>query len=148
MANEARINCGLYIRKTSSDGTKILIDYRGGPESYQADVDGTKGPTPGSFQVPTYGTTVSLSQLSTPGLAFIHNQDSTNFVELGIRDPNTGVFYPFMELLPGEACVLRFSRNLLEGYTNTGTGTTGQVNQLHAKANTSPVQLEVNAFEK
>lgn len=146
MANEARLNISMSIRKVSSGGVvQLRHDVR---EAFVATVTGTKGPTPGSIAVDLDGTDIVFSELITPGLCRLTNQDATNFVEVGIRDPATGLFYPVIELLPGETFVVRLSRNLQEDYTNTGTGTSGPINYLHAKANVAAVNLLVEAFEQ
>lgn len=139
MANEARINSSLQI-KTGN------LDYQSRPTAFQATVTGAKGPTPGAIAVSTAGTDVDLSELSTPGLCFITNIDSTNYVTYGIWDGAT--FYPLGELLPGECYVLRLSRSLTQEY-GTGTGTTGtNINRLRLKANGATANIRVEAFEK
>jgi hypothetical protein len=109
MANEATVQSSLTVRKLS--GSRPLIDQRLGGQ-FQADVAGTKGPSPGAVTVTTSGTDVDLSELTQPGLVVFSNQDATNYVEVGIREPGTSTFYPFLELLPGESYAMRFSRNL------------------------------------
>lgn len=145
MANEAQIRVSLRIRKTS--GSLVLIDYPGNA-NFLGDVPSTKGPAPGAFTVTTAGTDVDFSQLTQPGLAMLRNLDTTNYVEYGIRDPATRVFYPIGEILPGEGWPIRFTRNLLEDYfPSTGTGTTGQINKVHFKAHRAPVVVSVECFE-
>ena len=147
MANEARIQSSLAIRKIS--GSLTLIDYRGtDPSAFQADVTGTKGPVPGALTVPTTGKIVDLTELTIPGLCELHNMDATNYVEYGIYDPQIDVFYPLGELLPGEKYTIRFSRNLAEEYTSTGTGTTAATNKFMLKAQNAACDVYVGAFEK
>jgi len=148
MADEARIQSYLQIRKNS--GTITLIDYRSGPTVFQATVTGTKGPVPGALTVPTTGKIVDLSELTTPGFVFLHNLDSdtSNYVEFGIYDPQTDVFYPLGELNAGESTVFKFSRNLLEEYTGTGTGTSAATNQFMLKSFNASAVVTVEAFEK
>ena len=142
MANEATVQASLRIRKGH-------IDHKSFPSQFRATVDGTKGPSPGAVTISTEGTDVLFGELTTPGLATIQNIDTTNYVEYGIVDPVTRTFYPLGEILPGEIYPIRFSRNLREAYyPSTGTGTTGEVNALHFKANTADVIVVVNAFEK
>lgn len=145
MANEARVSAGLTIRKTS--GTVTLLDYRRSP-TFNADVTGSKGPTPGALTIPTGGKVVSLEELSTPGLCLVTNNDATAYVEYGVLDVGADIFYPFGELLPGEATVFRFSRNFQEEYVGTGTGTTSQGNRLFMKAHGNDAVVTVEAFEK
>lgn len=149
MSSEATVRCSLRIRKTSSDIT--LIDYNSQPSAFVTDVDGTKGPTPGAISASIYGTDVDLSQLTVPGLCRIMNQDDTNWVEVGIWDPELLKFYPLMELLPGESYVLRLSRQLGSEFAEgagTGTGTTGpDTNRLRIRANNAACNVLVDAFE-
>lgn len=143
MANEAIITTVLRIDKGN-------LHYQSQPGSFTANIDAAKpkGPVPGAIAVATAGTDISLSQLDTPGLVHLRNLDDTNFVEWGIRIPATSKFVPIGELLPGESFVLRLSRNLLEEYTNTGTGTSAQILFLHFKADTASVNVLIEAFEK
>lgn len=148
MADEATVITTLNIRKT--DGALVVLEYQSRPGQFRADVDGTKGPVPGAFTVLRTGTIVDLSQLTTPGLYRIMNMssDEENYIEYGIYDPQTDVFTPWGELLAGESYVGRFSRNLLEEYSGTGTGTTGATNKVMLKSfNASAVAL-LEAFEK
>lgn len=140
MANEISVQSSLRV-------TADNVQWNGRPVSFQADMTGRIGPTPGSVIVPTAGVEISLAQLTQPGMVQFTNQDETNYVEVGIREPATGYFYPFLELLPGESYVMRFSRNLLEEYQGTGTATSAPTNQLWAKANSDSVSLFVGAFE-
>lgn len=146
MANEARVQSGLYIRKTS--GALILLEYQSRPSAFLADVSGTKGPSPGAIRVPIAGVDISFPELTTPGLCWLHNLDATNYVEVGIYVPATLTFFPLLELMPGECYTVRLSRNLLEQYAGSGTGTTGSINKLRLKANTAPCNVRVDAFEK
>lgn len=148
MSSEATVRVSLTIIKTSAEGSIPLLDYSSRPAAFNVDVTGTKGPTPGAFSVDTLGVDCDLSELTTPGLCRIMNQDETNYVEFGIFDPQTNVFYPLGEVGPGESYVLKLSRNILEEYSGTGTGTTGPTNTLRFKANTAEVNVLVEAFEK
>jgi hypothetical protein len=141
MANEARLSVGLQI---SADNLR----YQSQPTAFAADVTGRKGPTPGAITAPVGGKAVDLGELITPGLCRLMNVDSTNYVEVGIWDPGTDVFYPLVELLPGESFVIRLSRNIQEEYVGTGTGTTGPGNRLFVKANFADCVVLVEAFEK
>lgn len=146
MANEARVTNSLSIRKQS--GTVIQIDYQSRPNSFSVDVTGTKGPVPGAVAISTGGTDVSFAELTTPSLCRIHNQDATNYVEYGIWEPATSTFYPFGEIGPGETYILKLSRNFLEEYSGTGTGTTAPTNTFRMKANGAACNVLVEAFEK
>lgn len=142
MADEASIRSSLQI-------TKGEIEYRSNPTQFLADVTGSKGPTPGAVTVTTAGTDIDFSELTTPALCRIQNQDSTNFVEYGIWDPEGNTFYSLGEILPGETYVLRLSRFLQEEFgTAAGTGTTGaDTNRLRFKAQVASINVLVEAFE-
>lgn len=143
MADEATIRCSLHVVKGS-------LVYQSNPTGFRADVNGAKGPTPGAIAVPLTGVAVSFSELTTPGLCRLMNLEAAggNYFEFGIRDPGLNVFYPLGEVLPGESYVLRLTRNLLEEYSGTGTGTTTPGNQFWLKANGAALTALVEAFEK
>ena len=147
MADEARITVGMQIRKTS-DGITVM-DVRKS-SSFSVDVSGTKGPSPGAITALVTGTVVDLSQLTIPGLVWITSldDDEGNYVEYGIYDPQLDVFYPLGEVGPGESWPLKFTRNLLEEYSNTGTGTTAATNKFMVKAFNASAIVSVEAFEK
>ncbi len=147
MANEARVTAGLQILKRRSTDNRPLIQYNGQPSTFLVDVDGTKGPVPGSISVALAGTDVDLSELTQPGLCKMTNQDDENYVEYGIREPSTTTFYPLGEIGPGESYVIKLSRNLQEEYQGVGTATSAATNFLHFKANTAPVNVLIEAFE-
>lgn len=133
MANEATVRTSLQIRKTS--GQTTLLEYASQPSGFLATVTGTKGPTPGAMLASTTGTDVSLTQLTTPGLCRIMNQDVTNFVEVGIFD-GVITFYPLMKLLAGESYVFRLSADVEAGAAT-----------LRIRANTAAVNVLVECFE-
>lgn len=148
MSNEAQVRAGLTIRKVDPTTGIIQIAYNGGRGAFQATVTGAKGPSPGAFTADTDGTDVDFSNLQTPGLALFRNLDLTNFVTYGIRDPESDLFFPLGEILPGEEYVFRLSRNLQEQQVGTSTGTSGgSTNRLHFRADTAPVNVSVEAFE-
>lgn len=142
MSNEATVISNLKI-------VAGKIQYQSLPQSFSADVTGRKGPTPGAVTATVGGTLIDLSQLDQPGLCRLQNLDSTNWVEVGMLDPETQKFYPLLELLPGESFVVRLSRNLAEEYdTGTGTGTTAVgVNRLMVRANAQSCVVSIEAFE-
>lgn len=142
MANEAQLRVSLSIRTGN-------LSYQSSPTAFLGDVIGSKGPTPGAISVSTAGTQVDLSQLTTPGYYRFANLDETNYVEYGIYDPQTHVFYPFGEILPGESYVGRFSRNVQEEYLGPGTGTHAgtESNRLMFLAHGASVNVLVEAFE-
>ena len=151
MADEAKIQTSLQIRKTNTAGDVVEQEYRSQPTSFTADVASTQGPTPGSFLVSTAGTDVDLTGLTTPGLARFQNQDDANYVQVGMWDPEGVRFYPMLELLPGETFVVRLSRDIEEEYGtgDPGTGTAGaSTNRLRFKAIAGDCQCKVEAFGK
>lgn len=76
----------------------------------------------------------SKSSLSSLGVTYFHNLDSTNFVELGRFDATT--FHPLVRINPGEEWPMRLS-NL------TTSGTTG----LYARADTAAVEIQFRIQE-
>ena len=142
MADEAVVHSSLQIQ--ASSGT---LNYRSNPSAFIADVDGSKGPTPGAITVAITGTSISLAELTTPGFCRVQNlddTDSTNYVLLGIYDGAS--FFPLMELLPGEFFVFRLWREF--GSEFVGTGTPADNNVLRAMAVGGAVDLLVEAFER
>lgn len=147
MAKEARIQASLTIRKVSTNGITQL-DYRSNPSTFNADVSGTKGMSPGGLTIPVGGEAINFGELETPSLCWMMNQDDTNYVTYGIWDVLNNVFYPLGELLPGECTVIRLSRSLEQEYVGTGTGTTGPDNRFFMKADTADVNVVIHAFEQ
>lgn len=143
MADEVQVRSSLFIKKSN-------LQYQSPKTAYKTDMDAAtpKGPTPGAITVTTYGTDVSLAELTEPGWCEIINLDTTNYVEVGVYDPETDVFTPHDELGPGESYVRKLSRNFREEYDGTGTGTTSATNRLRIKANTASCVVIVNAFER
>ncbi len=146
MANEVTIRSSLTVRKLS--GSTVLLQYQSQPSAYLADMDGTFGPSPGALQVDNDGTDVDLSQFTTPGFCYIQNLSDEGYIEYGIYDPELDIFYPIGECLPGEGYVFRFSRNILEQYGPTGTGTTAATNRFRVKGVDGATAVLVAAFER
>lgn len=140
MSDEANITASLRI-------TKDNLQYTSEPGTYTADVTGTKGPTPGAIDVPVTGADVDLSELTIPGFCVLQNLDETNFVTYGIKDPETLIFYPLGELLPGEVNLLRLARDIGQE-EGTGAGTGNQSNTFHFIADTDSCNVVISAFEK
>jgi hypothetical protein len=129
---------------------KGLLNYSPPPTQFYANMAGYKGPTPGSITVTTAGTTVNLSQLTTPGgICILWNTDPVNYVEYGIIDPAfPGKWDPFLEILPGESYQHRLSRRLgSQESTGTGTHPIGSGVLFHMKAVGGPVDMIVFAFD-
>lgn len=145
MANEASIRSGFSIRKIS--GSVTQLDVTTGNSSFQVDVNGAKGPVPGAITATLVGTDVDFSELDTPGLCRISNQDATNFVTVGIWDPESAKFYPYKDIKPGESWVERLSARL-QGEYGTGVGSIGpNTNTLRIQADTAPCSVLVEAYE-
>jgi len=117
--------------------------------SYQDDQSGVGGPTPGSFLATTGGTIVNLSELTVPGWCSIINYDADNFITVGVWLHDQGYFAPFMEIPAGKYAHLKLSRFLNQefDFTGTGTGTTGELNELMVVADTANCEVSVEAFE-
>ena len=127
MANEIKVSGGLQYANGASQ-------FNASPSSFRADQAVKKGPTPGAITVTTGGVTISLAELTTPGISHFVNTDPTNYVQYGLYISST--FYPFGELKPGEAYPLRLARDLLTA--NGGAAV------LQFKANTGSCLCMVN----
>ena len=138
MSDEATIRASLQI-------TNGNLNYRSYPTDFYADVTGKKGPVPGAVTVPVLGTDINFSELTTPAWCRIANLDETNYVTVGILDPD-GDFYPLLEILPGEFQVVRLSRFLSQSW-GVGTATSDTGCTLHLRADTAPCIALVEAFE-
>lgn len=141
MANEVQITCSIR-------GVVGGLQLRGPePSKFSANLSVIDGPTPGAFPVSTSGTDIDFSKLTTPGLCAIQNLDATNYITVGVYEPDTDMYYPFLELLPGEVYVIRLARFLNRESTGTGT-MVGYNARLQARANTATCWLRVDAYEK
>ena len=148
MSNEATIQVSIRIYKTdTTDPTIVLLDENRSA-GYSLDVEGSKGPTPGSFTIPTAGVSIDLSELVNHGLVWIHNQSPTYKVAIGIKDPDSGNFFPMLEFLPGMRLPLYLSEDVGEQYSGSGTATGTANNTLFAKAFGGPATLQVLAYER
>lgn len=148
MAREQRITIGLNIRDTETE-----FQYRSPwPNSYFVDLTTSNpvGPSPGTIAVPAEGIDIDLSTFTTPGLCEVYNESTSGYVTIGIKDPETDVFYPFLEVGPLEKYVVKLSRDISEEHgTGSGTGTVGgNTNTMHAKSSTGTSYLFVGAFER
>jgi len=143
MSDEARARVSLEIANGN-------LNYRSYPTDYNTDVTGQKGPTPGAITITVYGEDVSFSELVSPGLCMLTNQDDTETVDYGIHDPESDKFYPLGEIRAGEKYLLRFSEDLGGEYpgAGTGTGTSGpKTNAFRLRSRTGDCIVLVEAFE-
>lgn len=97
MANEISVNLSMRVQ----NGAMLEVIQPGAISINQATVG---GPSPGYVTIGTSEESVSLSELSTLGYAFIQNLGPTNFVRWGF---STGVYGG--RLNAGESAVLRLN---------------------------------------
>jgi len=146
MANEITLRSSLQIRQGS-------LFYQSQPSGFNANMAGSRGPSPGYLTAKQPGTPVDLSQLAKlGGWAVIYNMDPadgrTSFLEVCVYDPDTNELYPFAELLPGENFPIRLSRYLGSEFgLHTGTGPTGSGVKLYLKGVGADVGARVDAFD-
>lgn len=141
MADEITVRVSIRVSK----GT---LYHQSNPTAFTADMAGTGGPSPGTIVATTAGTDVYFTGLTEPGVCTMQNYDPDNFVQVGIYEPTGAVFYPMLEILPGEIWPMRLSRNLFEQYSGSGTGTSPQENKLRIKADVASCKVQVNAFDR
>lgn len=140
MADEIRVTTQLNVTNSPVNETRSDVSII---------TQVTKGAhSPGEVTVATTGTDISLSQVGIPGVCRVKNLDTTNFVEIGVKEPSTGFFYPMLEVGPGEGYVFKLSRNIRQEYTGTGTGTSAGTNTMHAKANTGACRVVFDIFPR
>ena len=150
MANEWSVRAGIQLGRNAQT-------YRTTPGAYNANFNGSVGPVPGSFIVPTYGIDVDLSKITTlGGLCEISNIDNTavagtpqvgNPVHYGIRDTSTGKVYMTFMIWPGETHIVRLSTFLFNEISGTSSGTTGSGVVLHMIAPDGAATVKVMAFD-
>lgn len=143
--NEISVRTSLYIKNGS-------LNYQNKPTSFQANMAGTAGPTPGAITVTSGGTKIDLSQLDTlGGMCRVMNLDATYNIEVGVYEISSGKFFPLMLLLPGETYVFRLSDRLSREFIDTGTGSVGNTTYFWAKVagphGTPSCKLLVEAFD-
>jgi hypothetical protein len=145
MSNEIQVRSSLRVKNGNRD-------YRSNPTSFQRNqvASSPAGETPGEVTITTSGTDISLSHLTEAGACWFHNVDTVNFVTLGIYDPDTLVFYPFLEVGPGECYPVILSRRIGYQYPGAGTATSGGGSspRLRGKADTASCKVVVHAFDR
>jgi hypothetical protein len=142
MSDEATIRQSIQI---SIGGRNI---YRPAAASFKRDVSTAKGPSPGSVTATAGGVDVDLSHLTVPGLCHIINYSTTDYLEYGVYDSSSGVFYPLGEVAAETEYVFEFSRNLFDEFLGTGTSPAASNNKFRVRGGNSVVECCVNAFEK
>lgn len=114
MSNEiyaaATLKCtkGTYPAAFSSGGASVARRF-------------TMSGTNQSFGIASIGTgsheAIPITDIGTPGFAFFHNLDTTNYVEIG--SDTTGTFRPFAKLKPGQFCLVPLA---IAPYAKANTG--------------------------
>lgn len=120
----------------------------GQPASFRMNMDSVQGPTPGFVTVPTTGVDLDLSALSSFGVCRIRNLDETNDIIYGIKEPSSGFFYPIGKVRPGHHWWIDLADELLQEFTNTGTGTSAATNKFHIRAKNAACKAIVDAYGK
>lgn len=140
MANEITVQTSLVINSGN-------LSWRSPVQTFRDDLTTAtpKGPSPGAVTVPTTGVDISLAEFTTPGWMDVYNNSPSYHVDVGIHDGS--LFHPLIEVGPGRKATFKLSRNLFEEHTISGTGTTGNINTLHAKAYGGSANVVFNGFE-
>ncbi len=146
MADEATVTGRLDV----SNSTTEVQFHDPTPQSFSADVAGTKGPSPGTVECAAAGTQIDLlANLDDPSLYKMYNCGTVP-VDVGVYDPSLNRAYFFHRLLPGEAYPGRFSPYLF-GETGAGTAGTGSVgsdnNVLYVRGAGGEGLLYIGAFD-
>ena len=132
MANEWTIQS----TATVSNGN---LKYSHRPAAFRLTQTTKNGPTPGAVSATTSGVTVSLAQLTTPGIVILTNTDATNYVSIGLYTGGT-TYRPFAEIAAGESYVFKLARDILTANTADSV--------LRLKADTATCIVMVQAFDK
>lgn len=148
MADEIQVTSSLLIRKLTSDGTAVQLEYQSRPSAFRDDMTGAVGPSPGAIAVSRYGTNIDLSQLAHPGWCRFMNLNEANPIKVGVYNTDQSEFYPFLRLKAGQSVVVPLDPDINDEYAATGTGTTGELNTLRAISENADGVLLVEAFEE
>lgn len=143
MADEIELNLNININKGK-------LSFRQYPSNFKMTMTASgDGPYVGTLLIDTVGVDIDLSQLTDPGLCIIENQDATNYVDIGIYDPETVRFYPIKKILPGTFWPIYLSDAFGYEWIGTSTGTdTGPTNRLRGKANGASCKVSFKVFNK
>lgn len=142
MANEARIQVSLQI-------TKGNLNFRSYPTAFMADIENGFGPSPGAITVTPEGVDVDLSVFTEPGWALLINLDEDNYVDYGLYDADSLMFYFWGRLKPGMPACFELSPRFGEQHYDTGTSTSvsDSNNRLRFIANNANCNVLVNIFD-
>lgn len=147
MANEITVTESIAIIANDQTTGISQINYRPADNTFRADMVGRYGPAPGVILATAAGTDVDLSAIGGGGgMCRIKNQDLTRYVEIGLYDPDTDVYGPMCELLPGEFMRVRLSRFLGQEMGLTGTHAFGGGLTVRIKGVGGTVRVLVEAF--
>lgn len=157
MSQELTCNFRMTVVKRDAEGRLLQNQQHG--HSFFRDVSGAGGPYPGKITVPLTGVQIPMTQLAEAGPAWLKHLGLTSgadpgadhkiyYVELGIKDLATSIFYPFVEIWPGEEWPIPLTRNLLEKYNSTGTGTGPANNMLWAISHIASCDISLSAYQR
>lgn len=143
MPNTLQVRIGFNVRAGN-------VQFDGLPASFTVAMTGANGPTPGAVSVATTGTDIDLSQLTTPGWAFLGNIGGVGEAEVvwGIWDPELSTFETVGYLKPGQFQNHQFPPEFGWEF-GVGTGTIGsKTNQLRFYSRgPGAAKVFVGAFE-
>lgn len=144
MANEITVTVSLTIAKGN-------LSVQTEPVSFTDTMNGTaRGGAPGLVRATTNGTDIDLTSVTAPGWMWLMNLDDTNYVRLGLWDPDASRFRPIIKLKPGGKPVLiPLDPDVEEEFitTGTGTGVGTDTNRLRLKADQAACDVLVKVFE-
>lgn len=129
MANEITVDVGLRCENVT---TGFKFPRIGGQTTITQTTVGGGGPGVITAVTSGSGTSVDLSAMTNPGLAYFRNLDATNFVLVGTAG-TTGVGY-LMKIKPGEEYPIRLNTTM-----------TGDI--VYVKADTSSCKVDVRVLE-
>lgn len=87
------------------------------------------GGNPGIVSVSTTAGNLSFTGMTQRGYTFVHNLDTTNYIELGIDD--SGTFVPVIKLKAGEFALFRWTAS----------------QTIQARANTATCRVQIDTLE-
>lgn len=93
------------------------------------------------------GTDVDVSLLSSPGWCRVYNADDTQWVQLGIYEPDTDTFYPLMRFGPGQGTVIPLDPYVGQEVTGS-TVQPGYNSTIRLRSQTSEVLFVMEALNR